>query len=481
MIILRNILFSKKPEKDTPKKTRIGIGWLQENMGKNEAEEIFRDINEQIDSDYAEGKSREEIIKNAEKAGKRSVMKRNLGGVAGRALIKGIPAAVIAYAASKNSKLRNQLLENRGINLNGQKESKVLNTLDKHKGKIAVGAGLISAGIELSKKKNLPSLIKKTKSAKNAGERTAEQRTKNKKEDKDLRQKEFGKITDKFKKYFARKSEEIAPGDKKLFNKILKDNHKEAGIDKMIVIDHPYADTYIGEKTIRLGKDTVNKGDFSTLAHEMGHAYHDSNKKSKLGRAFHRLDRKINDIYNNIGISALSSDMKEKYKDYDFSNGLPGELKDKINRVAKGTKRVVGSSVSGISGIAAGYKAEEEKEKGNKKKARLISAGSLAIPILRHTPELGSEISASSKAMKMIKAAGANKKQINTARKSLGYALGTYGVDLGKNLIINGGSQLIGKGVYKLTHRKKKEDKKGENLDKNPTTVNLEKTDLEVR
>ena len=141
----------------------------------------------------------------------------------------------------------------------------------------------------------------------------------------------------------------------------------------------------------------------------------------------------------------------------------------------------VGSSVSGISGIAAGYKAEEEKEKGNKKKARLISAGSLAIPILGHTPELGSEISASSKAMKMIKAAGANKKQINTARKSLGYALGTYGVDLGKHLIINGGSQLIGKGVYKLTHRKKKEDKKEENLDKNPTTVNLEKTGVEVR
>lgn len=186
MIILRNKLFSKKPEeKDIPKKTRIGIGWLQENMGKNEAEETFRDINEQIDSDYAEGKSREEIIKNAKKAGKRSVMKRNLGGVAGRAIIKGIPAAAIAYAASKNSKFRNQLLESRGLNLNGQKESRVLNTLDKHKGKIAAGAGLIAAGVELSKKKNLPSLVKKTKSAKNAGERTAEQRTKNKNEDKE--------------------------------------------------------------------------------------------------------------------------------------------------------------------------------------------------------------------------------------------------------------------------------------------------------
>ena len=304
---------------------------------------------------------------------------------------------------------------------------------------------------------------------------------KNKKEDKDLRQKEFGKITDKVKKYFARKSEETAPEDKKLYDKILKDNHKEAGVDKIRITQN--RDSYMmGKKTILLGKDTVNKGKFGYLAHEMGHAYHDSNKKSKLGRAFHRLDEKIGNIYNGIGSIAVASspNVRKKYKDYDFSNGLPKELEDKINRVAYKTKRIVGSSVSGISGIAAGYKAEEEKEKGNKKKARLISAGSLAIPILRHTPELGSEISASSKAMKMIKAAGANKKQINTARKSLGYALGTYGVDLGKNLIINGGSQLIGKGVYKLTHRKKKEDKKEENLDKNPT-MNLEKTGLEVR
>lgn len=48
-----------------------------------------------------------------------------------------------------------------------------------------------------------------------------------------LRQKEFGKITSKVKKYFARKSEETAPEDKKLYDKILKDNHKEAGVDKI--------------------------------------------------------------------------------------------------------------------------------------------------------------------------------------------------------------------------------------------------------
>ena len=183
MIILRNKLFSKKQDEDIPKKTRIGIGWLQETMGKNEAEETFKDINKQIESDYAEGKSKEEIIKNAKKAGRRSVMKRNLGGVVGRALIKGLPMAAVAYGVSKNSKLRNDFLRNK-IDLNGQKESRILNTLDQNKGKIAAGAGIIAAGIELGKKKNLPSLIKKSKSAKNSGERTAEQRIKGDKENK---------------------------------------------------------------------------------------------------------------------------------------------------------------------------------------------------------------------------------------------------------------------------------------------------------
>ena len=121
-----------------------------------------------------------------------------------------------------------------------------------------------------------------------------------------LRQKEFGKITGKVKKYFARKSEEIAPEDKKLYDKILKDNYKEAGVDKIGITQN--RDSYImGQKTILLGKDTVNKGKFGYLAHEMGHAYHDSNKKSKLGRAFHRLDEKIGNIYNGIGIIAVAS------------------------------------------------------------------------------------------------------------------------------------------------------------------------------
>lgn len=108
----------------------------------------------------------------------------------------------------------------------------------------------------------------------------------------------------------------------------------------MKIIDYPYADSYIGEKTIVLGKDTVNKGNFGTLAHEMGHAYHYSNKKSKLGRAFHRLDEKIGNIYNGIGsLALLSPKVREKYKDYDFSNGVPEELEYKVKRAAYRTKK----------------------------------------------------------------------------------------------------------------------------------------------
>ena len=77
-----------------------------------------------------------------------------------------------------NSKLRNNLLEKNGLNLNDQKVNKVLKKLSKHKGKLAAGVGIGAAAIELSKKKNIPTTIKKSKSAKNAGRRTAEERTK---------------------------------------------------------------------------------------------------------------------------------------------------------------------------------------------------------------------------------------------------------------------------------------------------------------
>lgn len=179
MIVLRQNNYSKK-EKSDLKETRIGIGWLQDKMGKNEAEETFRDINDQINEDYKLDKSDEEIIKNAKKAGKRSVVKRNILPQAKKALIKGVPAAAATYLLTKNSKLRNSLLEKAGVDLNSQKVNKVLKSLDKNKVGITAGVGSVAAGIELMKEKNVPRVRKQVKAAKNAGEITAKQRLKKK-------------------------------------------------------------------------------------------------------------------------------------------------------------------------------------------------------------------------------------------------------------------------------------------------------------
>lgn len=176
MIILRR-LFSES-NKGKLRNTRVGIGWLNETMGKNEAEGTYKDINDQIEEDYKEGKTKEEIIENAEKAGKRSVKKREVPRLIKAGVSVAVPAGVTTYALSKNSKLRNRILGAQGIDLNHQKVSKVLRGLDKHKGKLTAGAAIGSAAIELSKKKNLPVTKKKVNSAKNSGRRTAQERTK---------------------------------------------------------------------------------------------------------------------------------------------------------------------------------------------------------------------------------------------------------------------------------------------------------------
>ena len=183
MIILRQHNYSKKSESDL-KETRIGVGWLQDKMGKNEAEETFRDINERINEDYKKGKTDSEIIKNAKKAGKRSVVKRNILPQTKKALVKGVPVGVATYLLTKNSALRNQLLERHGVNLDSQKINKVLKSLDKNKALISAGAGSVAAGVELMKERNIPRVSKQVKAAKNAGEITAKQRLKKKDKDK---------------------------------------------------------------------------------------------------------------------------------------------------------------------------------------------------------------------------------------------------------------------------------------------------------
>ncbi len=248
----------------------------------------------------------------------------------------------------------------------------------------------------------------------------------------------------KLRDHLGKKSNEYKDRDEKILRSLDKEAKKN-GISAVVVNDkYPGAsvvDTKTGKKAILLNRQTTG---IPHYAHEVGHSYYLIGEgKDKLGGKIHKADQKIKNSYRNlVGLN---------------KEDLTKEQKEKLNKRAKKTRGVVGSSVSGLSGVVAGYKAEEEKEKGNKKKANIIKASSLAVPVLGHAPQIGSEIAASKKGMEYLKKAGASKQQLKGSRKSMGYALGTYGVNLGKNLIINEGGQLVGKGAYKLTHKKKKD------------------------
>jgi hypothetical protein len=231
--------------------------------------------------------------------------------------------------------------------------------------------------------------------------------------------------------------------DPHLFNK-LKDSMNDCGVDDIVFNDSETSryTSLRGDKTGRISLSEKDKDSADVLAHELGHAYHMNNPKSKLGKFLHKLDDKVNDKYQDIGIT------KAGKKGNKFSRDL-------ADKYAWETKNKVGTTVSGISGIASGYLAEREKEKGHKGRGRLISAGAYLIPILGHAPELGKEASASSRGIKMMKAAGASKDQIRSAKKSLGYALGTYASGLPRHLLNTGAGQVAGRGIYKLTHKKK--------------------------
>lgn len=197
-----------------------------------------------------------------------------------------------------------------------------------------------------------------------------------------------------------------------------------------------------------MNKDT---GNTANLAHELGHAYYNGEEgKNKIGGKLHETAYKIKKPYKKLAENLNKKELKSlSIKD---QNEL---IIKKSNKLRKST----GSAVSGLSGVLAGYKAAEEKENGNKKKSRLISAASLGIPVLGHVPQMGTEISASKKGMEYLKKSGATKEQLKGSRKSMGYSLGTYGVDVGKNILINAGGQLAGRGIYRLTHRKEKNPK----------------------
>lgn len=264
-----------------------------------------------------------------------------------------------------------------------------------------------------------------------------------------------------------KKSFEYKDKDEELTNKLVGEAEDKNNVAKVIL--NSKRKNGATDKSDKNGKSLIfinrDTGNTAVLSHEVGHSYYISGEgEKKLGGKIHKLDRKINNVYQGIA-------KKKVGKEDNFENLSKEERKDKLSSTRKNIKGGVGSVVSGLTGLAAGYESAKEKEKENKNMARLITAGSLAVPVLGHAPELGREIAASSKGMKYLKKAGASKEQLKRSRKSMAYALGTYGVGLGKNLIINGGGQLVGRGVYKLSH-KKKNDKSNKSEEKTDKDIN---------
>lgn len=151
------------------RKTRTGIGWIQENIGKNESEEIFKKLNKKIGEDYEKGESDEDIIKNSKNRAKNIILKKDLPKITGKTLLSGGIASGLTYGALKNERLIKDAAS-RYID-----DPKIIDRVlpKRHKGKIALGVGALVGGRELLKKNNLPKTLKRKKSAENGGERLA--------------------------------------------------------------------------------------------------------------------------------------------------------------------------------------------------------------------------------------------------------------------------------------------------------------------
>ena len=151
------------------RKTRTGIGWIQENIGKNESEEIFKKLDKKIEEDYKKGESDEDIIKNSKNKAKNIILKKDLPKITGKALLSGGIASGLTYGALKNERFIKDVASRYIDNPN------VINRVipKKNKGKIALGIGALAGGRELLKKNNLPKTLKRKKSAENGGERLA--------------------------------------------------------------------------------------------------------------------------------------------------------------------------------------------------------------------------------------------------------------------------------------------------------------------
>lgn len=161
-----------------------------------------------------------------------------------------------------------------------------------------------------------------------------------------------------------------------------------------------------------------NGRDLTTLAHELGHR--SNAHKNKI----------VKEITNNLHQLSRTP----KFRTGEFLNGVHTGL------------------------VRAQNKSEGKKTKFITKAKPYLLAGVAA------SPNLIEEIRASRKGYGYLKSAGANKDELNYAKKSYKNALGTYAGAALIHPILAGTGDLVGTGVgrYLYRNRKRKEDKKEE-------------------
>lgn len=163
MIILRQKqkLFSKRlPD------SRIGVGWMQEKLGKNDAEKYFKRGQNAADESYARGEDDDKVIKNSKrKAGNSVILDKS-----GKPLLEGSIAGGIGYVVAKSPKAIEEVARMNGIGLRIPDHIKY--TAPKHAGKIAIGAGIIAAG------RHIPKIYEQQKAARTGMEINTKDRLK---------------------------------------------------------------------------------------------------------------------------------------------------------------------------------------------------------------------------------------------------------------------------------------------------------------
>ena len=166
-MIVKRKLFAKLPD------SRIGIGWLQEKLNKNDSEKYLKIGKAAADESFDKGEDEDIVIKKSKRAAGNKVLLDK----SGKPILKGTLAAVVGYGLAKSPEIVESLARNNNINL--KIPNSIKKSLGRHSGKIALGSGLIVAG------KHIPEIYSKHKAVMNGMEiNTKDRIRKSKKKDK---------------------------------------------------------------------------------------------------------------------------------------------------------------------------------------------------------------------------------------------------------------------------------------------------------